>query len=367
MLNNFAFSSNTTAGCSNQHYCLSDGAPHTRRAYFKIFAGGRYNYSLVFSGILDGSYRRISFPDEPCGGWTIHSARVGRLSGISDDIFRGDKISQDSLTPPDFTPLTFSGEDCIVAPTELFRTDPISMYFEKGDYLCLEICVSGGRIPCHPECVTPIFDLTDNRLTATTDMPLPCMIGTDRPVKGKIAFLGDSITQGVGTDIGSYKHWVALLSDMLPEDYSPWNLGIGYGKASDVSDFEHWFSKAASCDTVFVCYGVNDINGDTDACELKRRLSTLVDRLNSLGKRIILQTIPPYDYPEARRLVWEEVNRYITDELSKAVLRVFDVREVLSLSASEPHKTRFGGHPNAEGCALWARKLYECIGDLFPV
>ena len=45
--------------------------------------------------------------------------------------------------------------------------------------------------------------------------------------------------------------------------------------------------------------------------------------------------------------------------------RLFDVRRVLSVSESEPHLTRFGGHPNPEGCALWADALYETVRDMF--
>ena len=366
MLSEFPFSSNTTAGLANQHYFLSDGKPHTARAYFKVFAGGEYDYSLLFSGILDGSYRRISFPDEPCSGWVIHSARIGRLTGLTEESFSSDTVDTSALTPDEFISLTFHGEHSVTAGAELFPSDPIRIYFDKGDFLCLELCFSGDKIPCHPECVTPIYELVGERLVATVNMPLPCMVGANRPIKERIGYLGDSITQGVGTDIGSYKHWNALLSDMIGDEYSYWNLGIGYGKASDVAEGITWFSKAASCDTLFVCFGVNDINGDGSAEQIKGRLSAILERLRALGKRVIFQTVPPYDYPEPRRLVWEEVNRYITEELAPRCDRIFDVREVLSLSPEEPHKTRFGGHPNAEGCALWARALYKTVGDMFP-
>ena len=365
MLSDYIFSSNTTAGCANQHYFISSGDPLVRRAYFKIFRGGEYDYSLLFSGVLDGSYRRISFPDEDCSGWIIRSARVGRLSGISAEAFLEENADKQALTPSSFTDLTFSGKDSVRATSGLFATDPIKMSFDKGDYLCLELVICGTKIPCHPECVTPIYDVTEDKLIPTVDMPLPCMIGVDRAVKGRIAYLGDSITQGVGTDIGSYLHWNSLLSDMIGDEYAPWNLGVGYGKASDVAEGDFWFSKAAACDTVFVCYGVNDINGDGSAEDIKGRLFAILTRLKELGKRVIFQTVPPYDYPEPRRLVWEEVNRYILEELSKTADRVFDVRTVLSLSPEEAHKTRFGGHPNAEGCALWAKALYECVKDMF--
>ena len=71
-----------------------------------------------------------------------------------------------------------------------------------------------------------------------------------KPSEG-IAFLGDSITQGVGTPDNAYTHWNALISKEIGEEYSYWNLGIGYARASDASTDGAWLNKAKNNDIVF--------------------------------------------------------------------------------------------------------------------
>ncbi len=408
MLSDFNYTSNTTAGCANQHYFESDGSRRVGRAYFRIFAGGEYNYSLLFSGILDGSYRRLSFHDEPCSDWIIHSAKVGRLKAFPEGVAPESITENAALSPEWLAPLTFDGKRSREADAALFYSDPVRLAFNKDEYLCLELEYSGKRIPCHPEVTIPIYNLVKNKASLpnyaekaaqarafavgsiteslgdtvseqtenaapnedasweyTVNMPLPCMIGCDRPVKERIAYLGDSITQGADLPVGSYDHWASRLAERLGAEFSHWNLGIGLGKASDVAQGGVWYQKAASQDTVFVCYGVNDINSDYEADYIKICLYAILKNLKSLGKKVVLQTVPPFNYPEPRRTVWHEVNRYIKEELSKIADRVFDPNYILSLSPDEPHITRFGGHPSPEGCALWAEALYSAISDLF--
>lgn len=376
MLNSFfkVYSSNTAAGCANQHYFLSDGKPICSRAYFKIAVGGEYNYSLLFSGILDSSYRRISFHDEECAGWTIHSARVGRLSAFPSAILPGEHPTEwlgehtmgEHPSPEWLGELSFGGEHSHLALPELFATDPLKLSFSADEYLCLELNYSGEKIPCHPESAIPIYTKTENGWEYSKNMPLPCMIGCDRPIKERISYLGDSITQGADMPINCYGHWMAKLSGKLPSHYSHWNLGIGLGKCSDVTCQGVWYQKGATADTVFICYGVNDINADKSADVICSEIYEVVSSLKALGKRVILQAVPPFNYPPERKAVWEKVNSYILSEMPKLADAVFNPNRVLSKSADEPHIARFGGHPSEEGCILWAEALYKEISHLFP-
>ena len=368
MLNEFCkvFISNTAAGCANQHYFLSDGKPICSRAYFKIAVGGEYNYSLLFSGVLDSSYRRISFHDEECAGWTIHSARVGRLHEFPKGTVLNGLPEEEQPSPEWLAELTFGKSHTRTVSPELFATDPVKLSFAAGEYLCLELHYSGEKIPCHPESAIPIYTQTENGWKYTVNMPLPCMIGCDRPIKERISYLGDSITQGADMPINCYGHWMAKLSEKLPSHYSQWNLGIGLGKCSDITCQGVWYQKGATADTVFICYGVNDINADKSADVICSELFEITSSLKALGKRVIIQTVPPFDYPEKRRNQWERVNLYIKNELSKIADATFDPCAILSKSENEPHIARFGGHPSEEGCALWAEALYKEISHLFP-
>ena len=360
------FASNTYAGCANQYHFKNEGGEnHTSRAYFKITAGGEYKYSLLFSTIVDGSYRGVGVPNVILDDYKICSARVGRCTTFPDAALPDVDIEKDAKVSW-LGKITFDGaKGYIPDGGELFCSDPISLAFEEGDYLCLELVASGSVLPCHPEAQIPIYVKRDGEWKYDCNAPLPCMIGCDRKVKARVAYLGDSITQGCGAGLNSYKHWNATLSKLLGDEYAYWNLGIGYGRASDAaSDGAHMY-KALQNDTVFVCYGVNDINANKDADTIIGELSSVIDRLKENGCRVILQTVPPFDYPEARRIVWLEVNKRILAELSEKVDHTFDCTKILSKSESEPHMAKFGGHPNAEGCTLWAEALYESVKDLF--
>ena len=359
--------SNTYAGSANQHiFAMNEKEVRTSRAFYKISVGGEYKYSLLYSSITDGSFRGIGKPNTVCDEWSILGARVGRCADFPEerDLFEIDVESDVKITW--LERLTFDGERSYTPDGgELFCTDPATLSFERGDYICIELTFSGAILPCHPEIQVPVYVFRDGKWSYDIETPLPSMIGCDRRVTERIAYLGDSITQGCGAGINSYNHWNATLSEKLGENRAYWNLGIGYGKAGDAASDGVWMFKALQNDTVFVCYGVNDINGGKDADTIISEIDFIIDRLKENGCRVILQTTPPFDYPEERKLVWMEVNRRILSELAKKADYTFDCTKILSQSDSEPHIAKFGGHPDAEGCTKWALALYEEIKALF--
>lgn len=360
------FVSNTLAGCANQHYFQKDGkSTSTYLSFYKIHTPGSFNYSLTFCGILDGTFRGLSFPNELCDSWEIISAEVASANGLpfGEDVMN--ISTPESYINGDFLPLTFDGETGKKATPERFSTDPIRLSFEEDEYLCLRLKVKGERIPCHPEVLIPIYEKVGDSWQYTINAPLPCKIGCDRPAKKRIGFFGDSITQGCGTSFNAYEHWNAVLSDLLGDEYSYWNLGIGYGRAADGATLGSWYSRAKECDIVFLCFGVNDLNADRSAEDIADSLNTIIDGLKASGCEIILQTPPPFDYPKERAERWQKLNGYVLNDLSKKALAVFDTRTVLSLSEEHPEMAKYGGHPNGEGCSVWAHALYEKTKHLF--
>jgi len=352
------FTSNTYAGSSNQlFFSMPDGESKRGRAFYKISVSGKYNYSFLFSNIIDSTYSdgRISHKNLICDSWVILEGRVGKSSA-----FRFDESECPTVTW--LSGLTFDhSKTKEVMPGEFFSSDPIELYFEKGEYLCLEIIFSGKMIPYHEETLLPVYIKEDSGWRYSRKMPLPAMVGCDRKVKKRVAFLGDSITQGIGTEINSYAHWNALIAEKIGEEYSFWNLGIGYGRANDAASDGAWLYKAKQNDIVFVCFGVNDILQGMSLEQMKDDLSHIVDTLVSLGIQVVLQTVPPFDYEGKDIEKWEKINDYIKTELSKKVMMVFDNVLLLSVSDEKAYMARFGGHPNAEGCRVWADALYSCL------
>ncbi len=349
------FASNCIAGSGNQlTFTMADGEVRTGRLFYKVTHGGTYPYSLLFSNTIDSTYADGSRCQKNvvCPPWTLHEAKVARVSG--------DKTPD--TAPYEFTTLTFDGSiEKRVAAGELFHSDAVTLTFDAGDYLCLETTFSGTVLPYHEETLLPAFIRTADGWQVGKEMPFPSMIGCARPVKTRIGFVGDSITQGIGTPPNAYTHWNALLARRLGDDYACWNLGLGFGRANDLASCGAWMDKAVHNDVVVVCYGVNDLHQCSDDAQLLRDLTIIVDHLKQHGCNVLLQTVPPFDYVGEHITQWQNVNHAIRTELSRRVDAVFDVAPLLQQSETEPHKARYGGHPDEEGCRVWADALYHTL------
>ena len=351
------YTSNTLASAANQYFFINEDAEkeYTSRVFYKVFAGGKYNYSFLFSNIIDSTFAAgsVSHMNIVCDEWDIVSASVA----VADNC--------DNKTMPEvsgFSPLTFGGKASkTVNPGEFFSSDPIEIDAKKGQFICLEMTFKGKMIPYHEESIIPIFSLTDGEWKYDKKMPLACMVGCDRPVKKRIGFIGDSITQGIGTPNNSYKHYAAVAADIIGEDYSYWNIGIGYGRGNDAATDGAWLFKAKQLDVITVCFGVNDINQGFTAEQVIKNLETIMDKLHKAGVKVIMQTIPPFDYTDARIEKWNIINEHIMTSMAERAEGVFDVRPILSKSEEEPYKAKFGGHPNSEGNGIWGRALVEAI------
>ncbi len=355
------FTSNTYAGSSNQLYFnMKEGEVRTGRIFYKISTGGEYNYSILFSNIIDSTYAdgSLSHSNLICDEWKIHSLKIGRCRKFPEDI-------NSEINVTDFKEATFDGKkDKNVMPAEFFAADPIKLSFEKNDFLCLEITYSGKMIPYHEESLLPAYVLDNGKWKYSKYVPFATMIGCDRAVKARVAYMGDSITQGVGTEINSYLHWNARLSEKIGDNYAYWNLGIGFGRASDAASDGAWLYKARQNDIVFVCYGVNDILQGRTAEQIKNDLDTIVNNLKNAGKKVILQTVPPFDYSEENTKKWNEVNDYIKTVLKDKVDVLFDNNSLLG-QAGALHMAKYEGHPVEEGCRVWADALYEEVKNFF--
>lgn len=361
------FVSNSMAGSGNQLY-FSAPEKQIGRCFYKITVGGSFDYSLLFSNIIDSTYSdgSVSHKNLICDSWTIHGARIGRCSGFPSDASVCD-IDAADIEVFDFKEITFfSQKEKNVMPGEFFFSDPVSLDFKKNEFLCVEIEFSGDMIPYHEESLLPVYVKENNSWKYSKNMPFAGMIGCDRACKARVGFIGDSITQGIGTTPNRYAHWNALLSDKIGEDYAFWNLGLGYGRANDAASDGAWLYKAKQNDIIFVCYGVNDIQRGQTEEQIKKDLTYIVDTLKKLGKTVVLQTVPPFNYVNERIEKWHNVNEYIKNELSERADLVFDCVPTLGKSEEEPHMSKYGGHPDEEGCAAWADALFEAVKKFFP-
>jgi lysophospholipase L1-like esterase len=338
------YASDSVSGSANQ-VLTKDEKPLRRRGrvYYRLSHGGE-KYSLLFSNRIDSTFSdgSISRANDAGGEWEILSLRVGLTKT------RGEE-------PKKWHTVTFRGaaSRAVRAGEGEFFTDPIPLAAEGGDCLCYEITAQGASYPYHEEITLTVECCENGEWREDRRIPVPLMIGSDRAVETRMGFIGDSITQGCGTARDSYTHWAAKIAEGLPPEISVWDLGIGFARAYDAATDGGWLARAKRCDVVNVCLGVNDLlRGRTDE-ELTADLTAVVGALKAAGCRVVLFTVPPFDYGEPARSRWYAVNRAAREgKLGGDAL--FDFADVLGLDEPDRHMARYGGHPDAEGCAAAA-------------
>lgn len=322
-----------------------------------MFAGGRYQYSLLFTNIIDSTYGDgdSSVCNMICQEWRLLSVSVGVCRTCSPD---------KAPDPIKVKELTFQGRKSkTVMPGEFFVSDAVEIEARKGEYLCVEITFTGSMIPNHEQSILPAFTMENGRWIPSRNLPFPGMIGCNRNVIAKIGFFGDSITQGIGTQNNAYTHWCALAAEDLGDTYSYWNLGLGFGRAQDAASDGAWLFKAKQMDYVVLCFGTNDIGKQRDEETIKKDLLSTVLKLKKAGVSVLLQTLPPFDWQGENLKKWIHINQYIKDVLAQHVDRVFDVAPLLTDGSEWDGKAKYGGHPNEEGCRVWADVLIPVLKE----
>lgn len=358
----FDIYSSNCAGSAGNQFCFHNEDENeilTSRCFFRITFGGEYNYSFLFTNTVDstfgdGSQCRCNFiPDE----WHIKNLKLSKCSDCSVE-----KMPDDIQLENGFTDLTFNGEkEKTVSPAEIFHTDPVRLNLKSGEFLCFEMEFSGRTIPYHEETLLPVFRKVNDNWIPCVKMPLPCMIGCDRKVNKKITFIGDSITQGCGTPKNKYLHYSAFVADNLGNDYSFWNIGLGYARGHDAATDGAWLNKAKKSNIVTVCFGVNDILQGYTADEIKSSLQTIIQKMKEKNITVIIQTVPPFDYDEKNTKTWNEVNDYIKSTLSDEADGLFDTVDFLSVGGETPQMSLYGPHPNETGHKIWGDRLSEYL------
>ena len=339
------FSSDCTASSGNQ-LLYRGAAPclHTGRVAYRLAHGGS-SYALLFSNQVDSTFSdgTISKANDIGGIWKIRSMRVGLTDSWDAE-------------PGAWQTVTFEGRPAkTVSGAEVFCTDPILLSACAGQYLCYEITLFGSCFPYHEEMVLNVRkQAADGTWYPDKAIPVPLMIGSDRSVTRRIGFIGDSITQGCGTESESYTHWAAKIAEGLPASCSVWNLGIGYARGYDAATDRGWLARAKTCDTVNICFGVNDLLRGRSAEEVLCDLHTIVCALKAVGCQTILFTVPPFDMTGEAKEHWYLVNDAIRSGAIPEADQLFDSAAVLGQPAPNTHRTVYGGHPNAEGCAVLA-------------
>lgn len=342
------------------------------RAYFRVEMSGTFDYRIFYINSVNSTYDQgaVAYRNRSGGHFRIVSASLADGGPIgSADAERLIKESHHESLPPldGAVTLTFDGETSRdVTPDEHIVSDPVRLTIPDGHYLAFEWEIIGDGIPCTPDSRALTFVDTGDGYSAADGIPcpLPAMFACDRPYRKRIAFLGDSITQGCGTGRNLYGMWAGRIAAMMPEN-AVWNLGLGWGRGSDMlapkdNDTGSWLWKAMQNDVVILTYGVNDLlsgryrenaserRPDT-AGEVVATICGLIEKLQDAGVEVILSTVPPFDYSPAAKNEWRAVNLAIPRIAELCGCRVYDIEAALDSSSALGNDYPYGAHPDEKG------------------
>lgn len=199
-------------------------------------------------------------------------------------------------------------------------------------------------------------------------------------VSGAIVALGDSITDGAGSDFGTDTRWTDYLTDRLlvlppgdPRRRSVVNAGIGgntvagYGNSEvgvNVLSRLHRDALSLSGVTgVIVAGGSNDLYLGADATSLIEQFEALATQIRAHGARAIIATIAPrvggYGWTAEHEVQRGIANSWIRTQ--SAFHGVVDFARALedpsNAGAPRPDLDADGTHPNSEGYLVMARSV----------
>jgi hypothetical protein len=272
------------------------------------------------------------------------------------------------VAPGSVHQLTWGGSlSRTVARGESFWSDTASLALPSGHYCAftwtVEKQTSADAIPyayenqysCFTNSGFSAFQESNAGFSSTGDYAVaPNAVAYKKSVKRIIGIIGNSITQGFNASMNSYAFWVAQAALNLGPDYGVWNLGSGWAQSRDAATNSAWLGKVKCCDDAVVCLGVNDIRNGATADQVLGRISTVVSSLLQISptKRIILCTVPPFNFAGASETQWRAVNAAIRANPPSGVAHVFDLAALLGQNPPNDNLANpaYGdGHPNDSG------------------
>ncbi len=345
---------------STSHNCrivLHKGEARTFRALLRPIEAGRFVWRFRFSNCIDSTWDdgSESWADMPGGRLEIVSAGAGAVPPGG--------------SPGALVPVTWGGASgCGVAPRAWAQSDPLALEIPEGGHIafswCLRALEENAILPATPDsralCFSAPGEETFSAMAvfAVDDTAcLPDAFEADRPVRARMAFMGDSITQGVQTRVDACEQWAARIARGLAGEAAVWNTGLGFGRAADAAKNGAWLGKAVEADIVNLCFGVNDLlHGSRDAEALTADLRAAIAGLRARNPRVkaVLFTIPPFDLTGEDEARWRLVNGRIRGGDHLGADAVFDIAAILGQEPPRDNFAFFGGHPDGRGGAAVA-------------
>jgi len=188
----------------------------------------------------------------------------------------------------------------------------------------------------------------------------------------KIVFVGASITYGALIENREQNSYPAQLQKLLGKNYQIFNLGVNSCTMLRKGDYSYWdrpdFQKALSLqpDIVFIDLGGNDskLINRAHLNEFERDCRDMVSKFRELPShpRVIL-LLPVVSFVQDTTDIWDPVivNSVIPHTQQVAYEQGVEVINLHSLLVNRPELFPDKIHPNKEGAALTAEKIYKYL------
>ncbi|OBZ13493.1 SGNH/GDSL hydrolase family protein [Bacillus sp. FJAT-26390] len=311
----------------------------TFRTYIQPREYGLLSFKLWHSNSVDSTWAdgSESKANDLGGCWRIESCFVADGGAQPDGAIVNGSVRG----------VTFGGAPSKnVQQGEQFWSDPVAIALPENHFLAfswaLTLDGSAEGIPFNTETLLASAYEADGDLAgqassegyapAGNRQVLPSLLAYEKNVQKTIVFLGDSITQGVRTELDGYAFWAAKIAAGLGPDIGVWNIGSGWARAYDLVNDSRWLAKAKQGDEVVVCLGVNDIGTASRSAEqLIADLSAIIEQLQESKPNLAiwLCTLPAFNFSGEQEKVWRTVNDWIRTEAAAHVSGVFDIASVL--------------------------------------
>lgn len=192
--------------------------------------------------------------------------------------------------------------------------------------------------------------------------------------------IGDSTVEGIGasTPTRNYAHTVYSNIKLRFKAAEYYNFGKGGARVKNVLATQLDKTIEANPDLVTISIGANDVVRHTNLKTFRRRLSTLLDKLQQETHAVIvISNVPNFSILKAIPWALKPVAKFRITRFNKVILEVATTHEVLHIDTYK-QSTVFAKqfpeavftdnfHPSDFGYALWANTILTTIEDKLPL
>ena len=194
----------------------------------------------------------------------------------------------------------------------------------------------------------------------------------------KIVCVGASITEGARTTDPATDSYPAQLGKLLGKDYEVINCGVGGTTMLRKGNYSYWdteaYKKALAShpDIVFIDLGGNDakVVNRPYYDEMEHDCRDMIKSFKALSSRPrVILLLPTVFFEKDTMQIWDPVSRnQVTPRLRKAAYEEnIEILDMYPLLVDRPDLIPDGIHPEDEGSAIIAKRLYEQVIQPFDM